>query len=66
MSERTEHMDARQQRGRSWIWTAVIVEIIGHAIDALWHGLLSPDVEPRTPAEVVRDLATVHLVLCSP
>ncbi|HET8533298.1 MAG TPA: hypothetical protein VL422_09425 [Miltoncostaea sp.] len=58
-----EHQDARLQRGRSWIWAAVIVEIIGLAVDALWHGVLSPDVEPRTHAEMVRHLATVHLVL---
>lgn len=63
MSEHTEHMDARQQRGRSWIWAAVIVEIIGLTIDALWHGVLGPEVEPRTHAEMVRHLATVHLVL---
>jgi len=63
MSERAEHMDARQQRGRSCIWAAVIVEIIGLTIDALWHGVVSPDVEPRTHAEMVRHLATVHLVL---
>jgi hypothetical protein len=59
----TEHMDARLQRGWSWIWAAVIVEIIGLAVDALWHGVLSPDVEPRPHAEMVRHLATVHLVL---
>lgn len=63
MSEHAEHLDARQQRGRSWIWAAVIVEIIGLAIDAVWHGVLSPEVEPRTHAEMVRHLLTVHLVL---
>jgi hypothetical protein len=63
MSAHPEHMDARQQRGRSWIWAAVIVEILGLAVDALWHGVLSPEVEPRTHAEIVRHLATVHLVL---
>ena len=63
MSVHTEHMDARQQRGRSWIWAAVTVEIIGLAVDALWHGVLSPDLEPRTRGEMLRHLATVHLVL---
>jgi hypothetical protein len=63
MSAHTVHMDARQQRGRSWIWAAVIVEIIGLTVDALWHGILSPEVEPRTHAEMVRHLATVHFVL---
>ncbi len=27
-------------RGRSWIWAAVIVEIIGLSVDAVWHGLI--------------------------
>jgi hypothetical protein len=63
MSEHAEHLDARQQRGRSWIWAAIIVEIIGLAIDAVWHGVLSPEVEPRTHGEMVRHLLAVHLVL---
>lgn len=34
MSEHAEHLDARQQRGRSWIWAAIVVEIIGLAIES--------------------------------
>jgi hypothetical protein len=63
MNEHAEHPDARRQRGRSWIWAAVVVEIIGLAIDAVWHGVLSLEVEPRTHGEMVRHLLTVHLVL---
>jgi hypothetical protein len=50
-------------RGRSWIWAAVIVEIIGVSVDAVWHGLLGSEAEPQTRREMVRHLATVHLVL---
>ena len=63
MREHAQHLDARQQRGWSWIRAAIIVEIVGLAIDALWHGVLSPEVEPGTHAEMVRHLLTVHLVL---
>lgn len=51
------------ERGRSWIWAAVIVEIVGLGIDAIWHGLLGSEVEPQTRREMLRHLATVHLVL---
>ena len=51
------------ERGRAWIWAAVSVEIIGLGIDAVWHGLLAPEVEPQIRRELVRHLATVHLVL---
>lgn len=51
------------ERARAWIWAAVIVEIIGLSIDALWHGLLGSELEPQTHGEMVRHLATVHLVL---
>ena len=50
-------------RGRSWIWAAVIVEIIGLSVDAVWHGLIGAEIEPQTRGEMVRHLATVHLVL---
>lgn len=63
MREHAEHLDARRQRGRSWIWGAVIVEIIGLSIDAVWHGVRSADAEPRTRREMLRHLLTVHLVL---
>jgi hypothetical protein len=51
------------RRARTYIWAAVTVEIIGLAIDALWHGLLAAEVEPQTRVEMVRHLASVHLVL---
>ena len=50
-------------RGRSWVWAAVIVEIIGLSVDAVWHGLIGSEIEPQTSGEMVRHLATVHLVL---
>lgn len=52
-----------RERGRTLIWAAVIVEIIGLGIDAVWHGLLGSEVEPQTRREMLRHLATVHLVL---
>lgn len=51
------------RRARTYIWAAVTVEIIGLAIDALWHGVLAAEVEPQTRVEMVRHLASVHLVL---
>ena len=51
------------RRALMCIWAAVTVEIIGLAIDALWHGLLAAEVEPQTRVEMVRHLASVHLVL---
>jgi hypothetical protein len=55
--------DARRRKERTWISVAVIIEVIGLAIDAVWHGLLSAEVEPQTYGEMVRHLLTVHLVL---
>jgi hypothetical protein len=52
-----------EARGRSRIWAAVIVEIIGLGIDAVWHGLLGAEFEPQTRREMLRHLAIVHLVL---
>ena len=48
---------------RAWVWTFVGVQVAGVALDAIWHGLLHPDFEPRTFAETVRHLTTVHLLL---
>ena len=56
-------MDTRASGWRRWIWTFVVVQLIGLGIDAAWHGALSPGVEPETFAEMVRHLATVHLPL---
>ena len=51
------------EQERAWIWVAVIVEILGLSIDAVWHGLLGSEVEPQIRGEMARHLATVHLVL---
>jgi hypothetical protein len=48
---------------RTWIWIFVIVEFVGLAVDALWHGVLHRDFDPGTSPEMVRHLATVHLPL---
>jgi hypothetical protein len=56
-------MDTRAGVWRRWIWTFVVVQLIGLGIDAAWHGALSAGVEPETFAEMVRHLATVHLPL---
>ena len=51
------------RRAWRWIWAAVIVEIIGLSIDAVWHGLLGPEGEPQTRGEMARHLLSVHCVL---
>jgi len=56
-------METRSGAWRRWIWTFVVVQLIGLGIDAAWHGALSPGVEPDTLAQMVRHLATVHLPL---
>ena len=48
---------------RRWIWTALALQGLGYLFDALWHGVLSPGVEPHTLDEMIRHLATVHLPL---
>jgi predicted membrane protein len=46
-----------------WIWASVILQALGYAFDAVWHGVLNPGVEPTTVSEMVRHLATVHVPL---
>src|SRR2546422_4772140 len=53
--------DART--ARTWIWAALVLQLAGLALDGVWHGLLSPSVEPTTFAEMVLHLGTVHLPL---
>jgi hypothetical protein len=53
--------DART--ARAWIWAAVALDVAGLAFDGVWHGLLSPGVEPTTFAEMLVHLGTVHLPL---
>src|SRR5262245_32206880 len=61
-ADRREPMrDARI--ARAWIWRAMALEIAGLALDGVWHGLVSPGVEPRTFAEMLVHLGTVHLPL---
>jgi hypothetical protein len=48
---------------RAWVWFFVIVEVVGLAVDALWHGVLHGEFEAGTLSEMARHLATVHLPL---
>lgn len=48
---------------RVWMWASVIVQIVGLANDALWHGVLRPAFEAQTFGEMLRHLTTVHLPL---
>ena len=47
----------------TWIRVSVIVQLVGLAIDGVWHGLLEPGAEPDTFDQMLVHLATVHLVL---
>ena len=46
---------------RRWIWTAVAIQVLGLAFDAVWHGLLHPGFEAVTVHQMVVHLGTVHL-----
>ena len=48
---------------RRLIWASVIVQLLGLAVDALWHGLLHPEFEGTARAEMARHLLSVHLLL---
>ena len=48
---------------RRWVWVSLILQALGYGVDAVWHGLLHPGVEPTTRSEMVRHLGTVHLPL---
>ena len=48
---------------RSLIWASVLVELLGLAVDAVWHGLLHPEFEGTTRSEMARHLLGVHLLL---
>ena len=41
----------------------MIVQFLGYVVDAVWHGLVNPGVEPTTVGEIARHLGTVHLPL---
>src|SRR2546426_4623413 len=51
----------RTARGR--IWAALALQALGLAFDGVWHGLISPGVEPTTFTEMIVHLGTVHLLL---
>jgi len=53
----------RDRSVRPWVWASLILQFLGYLFDAVWHGLLSPGVEPQTMGEMARHLATVHLPL---
>jgi hypothetical protein len=53
--------DART--ARAWSWAALALQLVGFVFDGLWHGLLSPDVEPTTFPDMLVHLVTVHLPL---
>jgi hypothetical protein len=53
----------KSETPRFWIWTFVIVQLVGLAVDGFWHGLLHPGFEPQTFGEMVRHLLKVHLLL---
>jgi hypothetical protein len=48
---------------RAWVWTCLVVQVAGVAVDAVWHGLLHSQFEPQTTAEMLRHLLSVHLLL---
>jgi hypothetical protein len=51
------------QTARVWIWAALVLQLAGLAFDGVWHGVLRPGVEPKTLAEMVVHLGSVHLPL---
>ena len=53
----------RERTTWRWIWSAVLLQALGYVIDAVWHGVLHPGVEPRTVGGMARHLVTVHLPL---
>jgi len=48
---------------RTWIWIAAGIQLSGLAFDAMWHGLVNPGFEAGTVSQMVRHLASVHLLL---
>ncbi len=45
------------------MWVSLVVEWVGLAYDAAWHGLLNPTFEAVTVEQMIRHLSTVHLPL---
>jgi lipopolysaccharide export LptBFGC system permease protein LptF len=48
---------------RTWVWISLLVQGLGYAFDALWHGTLRPGAEPATYEAMLRHLLRVHLPL---
>ena len=48
---------------RAWIWISACIQFSGLAFDATWHGLVNPGFEAVTVSQMVRHLASVHLLL---
>ena len=46
---------------RTWMWAALVLQLFGLALDALWHGLINPNFEAVTADQMVTHLSTVHL-----
>jgi cytochrome bd-type quinol oxidase subunit 2 len=61
--ERESEVVMQDRLARRWIWASLILQFLGYVLDATWHGLLNPGVEPQTTGEMARHLSTVHLPL---
>ncbi len=61
--QRLPRMTTRADWIRTWVWLSLLLQGLGYAFDALWHGVLRPGVEPQTYEAMLRHLLTVHLVL---
>ena len=46
---------------RTWVWAALVLQLFGLALDAVWHGLINPNFEAVTAEQMVAHLSTVHL-----
>jgi hypothetical protein len=48
---------------RAWISISACIQLSGLAFDATWHGLVNPGFEAATLSQMIRHLASVHLLL---
>jgi len=48
---------------RTWVWISLLVQGLGYAFDALWHGVFRPGADPTTYEAMLRHLLSVHLPL---
>jgi len=56
-------VDDARESARRWVWTSLVLQFFGYLFEAVWHALMRPGAEPTTAPEIVRHLATVHLLL---